>query len=96
MKNQNSDIILSCHILYLVNIIKITRLLTMHPTTPLVRTDKYFVSFSTCNPTLDQACSHWLTQSYLLTHSLFLLFLAQHNKLVTTSHEQGAVIIEAG
>ena len=29
-------------------------------TTPLVRTDKYFVSSSTCNPT---ACSHWLTQS---------------------------------
>ena len=28
--------------------------------TPLVRSDKYFVSFSTCNPT---ACSHWLTQS---------------------------------
>ena len=27
---------------------------------PLVRSDKYFVSFSTCNPT---ACSHWLTQS---------------------------------
>ena len=28
--------------------------------TPLVRSDKYFVSFSTCNPT---TCSHWLTQS---------------------------------
>ena len=27
---------------------------------PLVRTDKYFVSFSSCNPT---AFSHWLTQS---------------------------------
>ena len=27
---------------------------------PLVRSDKYFVSVSTCNPT---ACSHWLTQS---------------------------------
>ena len=27
---------------------------------PLVRSDKYFVSFSTCNPT---TCSHWLTQS---------------------------------
>ena len=28
--------------------------------TPLVRTDKIFVSFSSCNPT---AFSHWLTQS---------------------------------
>ena len=27
---------------------------------PLVRTDKYFVSFSSCNPT---AFSHWFTQS---------------------------------
>ena len=56
----------------------------------LVRTDKYFVSFSACNPTLDQACSHWLT------HSLFLLFLAQHYKLVTTLHEHSAMIIDAG
>ena len=30
------------------------------PLAPLVRSDKYFVSSSTCNPT---ACSHWLTQS---------------------------------
>ena len=28
--------------------------------TRLVRTDKCFVSFSTCNP---NTCSHWLTQS---------------------------------
>ena len=32
----------------------------LHQYSPLVRTDKYFVSSSTCNPT---ACSHWLTQS---------------------------------
>ena len=41
--------------------------------TPLVRAYKYFVSFSTCNPTLDQACPHWWTQSqfpsYWLTQS---------------------------
>ena len=70
--------------------------------TPLVRSDKYFVSFSTCNPT---ACSHWLTQSqkeallfiyYWLTHYLFLLLLAQYTKLVTSAHEHGAMIVGAG
>ena len=38
----------------------VTQSLCLHNITPLVRSDKYFVSFSTCNPT---TCSHWLTQS---------------------------------
>ena len=35
-------------------------ILMFHPGSRLVRTDKCFVSFSTCNP---NACSHWLTQA---------------------------------
>ena len=32
---------------------------------------------------------------YWLTHSLFLLLLAQNSKLVATAHEQSAMIVDA-
>ena len=42
---------------------------------PLVRSDKYFVSFSTCNPT---ACSHWLTQSQKEADIYYLFIIGWH------------------
>ena len=47
---------------------------------PLVRSDKYFVSSSTCNPT---GFSHWLTQS-------------QKSSLEACAHEHGAIRVGAG
>merc|ERR1712155_418937 len=42
---------------------------------PLVRSDKYFVSFSTCNPT---ACSHWFTQSQKEADIYYLFIIGWH------------------
>ena len=68
--------------------------------TPLARTDIYFVTFDTCNPTIG---SYWLTHtikiivSLLLadtvctTHSHALLILVQLSKLVATAHGQCAM-----
>ena len=41
----------------------------------LVRTDKYFVSFSTCNP---NTCSHWLTQSQKEADIYYLFIIGWH------------------
>ena len=73
-----------------------------HP--PLAQTDKYFVTFESCNPTIG---SHWLTHTMKITvsllladtvckHSHSLLLLVQHKKLVTTAHEQCAMTRGAG
>ena len=48
---------------------------------PLVRSDKYFVSFSTCNPT---ACSHWLTQSQKEDDIYYLFIIGWHTIYFTS------------
>ena len=42
---------------------------------PVVRSDKYFVSFSPCNPT---TCSHWLTQSQKEDDIYYLFIIGWH------------------
>ena len=46
-----------------------------HHCSPLVRSDKYFVSLNTCNPT---ACSHWLTQSQKEADIYYLFIIGWH------------------
>ena len=51
---------------------------------PLAWTDIYFVTIGSCNPSLAQACSHWLTHttllllSYWLTQSAHILMLSSY------------------
>ena len=50
-------------------------LLTITHSALLVRTDKCFVSFSTCNP---NTCSHWLTQSQKEAEIYYLFIIGWH------------------